>query len=221
MQRTVLLAGANGLVGKALLSDLLNDPRVKKVYSLVRRQTGITADKLEERVVNFDRLKDVELPEIDDVYCALGTTMKVAGTEEAFRRVDFTYPIELGKRGKELGAKRYILVSSIGASAKSKVFYSRVKGETEDAIAGLGFESVFFFRPSLLVGERAEGRTGESVGKVVSTLLQPFLKGSLKRYRAIESTTVARAMVRAAASTRTGTVVLESDEIERLGTEAP
>ncbi len=213
----MLLVGATGLVGKALLHELLKEPRIAKVTSLVRRPSGITDARLDERVISFDALGSLELPEVDDAYCALGTTIKVAGSEEAFRLVDFTYPMEIAKKVKAAGAKRFLLVSAIGASRKSSVFYSRTKGECEHAIKELAFDATFLFRPSLLLGEREEKRAGEGVGKALATVLGPLLLGPLKQYRAISGETVARAMVRAAFSDRVGVQMLRSDEIAALG----
>lgn len=214
--KTALVLGANGLIGNYLLFKLLQSERYARVVSLVRRPLHYAHPKLEERVVDFDRLTPADV-RADDVFCCLGTTIGKAGSQEAFRKVDYQYPLDVGRLALANGAKQYLLVSSLGASAQSSVFYSRTKGETEDALKKLGYESLHVFRPSMLLGKRKEFRLGEEVGKVVSLLLTPafWLIPPLRKYQGIEATKVATAMLEIAKQDVRGVHVYESDVLQR------
>jgi uncharacterized protein YbjT (DUF2867 family) len=216
--KTALIAGAAGLVGSRCLARLLDDPAYERVLALVRRPLPQTDRKLAQHIVDFDRLgaAGTEFPAADDVFCCLGTTMKRAGSEAAFRQVDFTYVVSLAGLALGRGAKQFLLVSSLGANPNSRVFYSRVKGETEAAVTALPFEGRQIFRPSILLGERAEHRAGERAGIVVMRGLSFALQGPLRNYRPIGADTVARAMVKVAHTAPRGVNVFESSEIERL-----
>lgn len=214
--RTALLVGATGLVGSHLLKRLLAHPDYARVSVWVRRALQLQDPKLAQVVVDFERLQE-QVPRVDaqDVFLALGTTIKKAGSEQAFYRVDHDYPVQVARLARQYGATRFLMVSALGANANSRVFYSRVKGEAEDAIRGLGLPKMWFFRPSLLVGERQEPRPGEKLGLVFGKLIAPLLVGALRKYRPVEADSVAAAMVYAAThDVRPGTV--ESDEIARL-----
>lgn len=148
-----MLAGAGGLVGRELLQLLVESSGYSAVHSLLRRPSSAAAPaKVRELVVNFDALP--ELPACDDVFVALGTTIKVAGSEAAFRRVDYDYVVDVARAGLRAGATRLAVVSSLGADAASRVFYNRVKGEMQDTVSALGYESVVIAQPSLLLGDR-------------------------------------------------------------------
>ena len=205
--RTVIVAGATGLVGKELLAGLLADPSVAAVYSLGRRMPAEQHPKLMAHVVDFAALPD--LPRSDEVYLALGTTIKVAGSQAAFRAVDYDANLAVATAALAAGAKRVGLVSAMGADAKSKVFYSRVKGELEDALAAMPFEGMVFARPSLLVGDREvlgqptrQGEVlGSALGKVVGFLIPA-------NYKPIEASAVASALLSAVPSAQGRTVLL-------------
>ncbi len=215
--RTALLAGATGLVGSHVLTRLLASPRYRKVVVLVRRPLGAMAPKLEQQVVDFGRIEAHSLAvAVDDVFCCLGTTIKVAGSKAAFRRVDHDYPVALARMAAANGAQRFAMISSLGADPGSSVFYSRVKGETEADVAALALPHHWFLRPSLLAGQRAETRVGERIGLAVAGLIGPLMIGSLRRYRAIHADTVAAAMLALASGDRPSGPV-ESDEIQLLG----
>jgi uncharacterized protein YbjT (DUF2867 family) len=216
-----LIAGATGLVGRNCLADLLREPTYDRVVALVRRPLPHEDPKLEQRIVDFDALGTAgsEIPEARDVFCCLGTTMRQAGSEAAFRRVDYTYVVSLAGLALGHGARQFLLVSSLGADPRSRIFYSRVKGETEAAIMALPFEGRQIFRPSILVGERAEHRPGEHTGIAVMGAMSFALVGPLRRFRPIQAATVARAMVRVARDAPRGVNVFPSNEIERLGRE--
>lgn len=216
-RRTALLAGATGLVGGHCLDLLLQDDAWEQVAVLGRRELGTTHRKLVQRVVDFERLAELgDLPRIDDVFCCLGTTMKHAGSEAAFRRVDFTYVHELAQLASRHRAGQFLLVSALGADRHSRVFYNRVKGEVEDAVRKLPFDSVHIFRPSLLLGERRESRPGERLAILAGRALGFMFVGPLGRYRPIEARAVAAAMVRIAKAAARGIQVYESDRIRGL-----
>ncbi len=212
--RSALVAGASGLVGGFLLDGLLENPQYREVCSLGRRALPRQHPKLTQRTVDFARLEDEALPSTDDAFCCLGTTIKKAGSQEAFRAVDHDAVLAFAKAARKAGARRFLLVSALGANARSRIFYNRVKGETEEDLKSVGFESLVILRPSLLLGERAESRPGEHVATVVTKALGPLLRPFSSR--PIEARTVARAMVALARET-TGVRVAMSGELQELG----
>ena len=217
MSRVALVAGATGLVGSHLVEILLKSPEYTKVISFVRRDSGMIHEKLDERIIPFEGMKLLPHEEIDDVFCCLGTTIKKAKTKEAFRKVDYEYPIQLGKLGKEHGAKQYLVISALGAKAGSPFFYSQVKGKLEEDLRELHYPSLHIFRPSLLLGERQEFRLGEKTGELFSRAVRPVMVGRLKRYRSISGKQVAYGMYRAAVSQAHEKVTIyESDQIQEL-----
>ena len=213
------VAGATGLVGRLLVGELSARSEVQSVTALVRRAEGRALPKVEERVVGFERL-DFELagPTATHVFCCLGTTLAKAGSEEAFRRVDYEYPLALGRAALAAGAKKFLVVTALGADPSSRIFYNRVKGEVERDLAALGLPELHVFRPSLILGERADRRVAERITMGIAKPLGALLVGGLKRYRPIEGRDVARAMANVAlASERAGAVsVYESDRIAEL-----
>lgn len=215
--RTALLAGASGLVGSHVLTRLLASSRYRRVLVVGRRPLGTMAPKLEQHVLDLDRVEtDFPDVELDDVFCCLGTTIRAAGSQAAFRRVDHDYPVALARLALARGARRFAIISSLGADPNATMFYSRVKGETEADIAALGLPRCWMLRPSLLAGNRTEMRTGERFGLAVAALLSPLMVGPLRRYRAIHADTVAAAMLALAAGDRPSGPV-ESEELQSLG----
>ena len=213
--KRALLAGATGLVGAHLLTRLLAHPSYSRVEVVVRRELPIHHPKLAARLVDFEHLHAVSGNAADDVFCCLGTTIGKAGSRAAFQRVDHDYPLALTNFASAAGAQQFLMVSSLGADARSSVFYSRVKGETERDIAAVGLPKSIFMRPSILRGERQEVRAGEKLGILVGRLLAPLFIGSLRKYRPIHADHAAAAMVYAANHDfRSGPV--ESDAIEKL-----
>lgn len=204
--RTVLVAGATGLVGRECLRLMASDPEVEKARALVRRP--LPPEYRGTRVVecrsDFEQLAShPDWFQADRVICALGTTMRKSGSREAFRHVDFDYPLTIAKLALECGASHFLLVSAMGANPRSPIFYYRVKGELEEAIRALGFPSVTIARPSLLLGERGEFRTGEAVAKAMAWLLPA-------RWRPVHASQVAAALARAAQSPIFGVLILEN-----------
>ena len=217
--RTALVAGATGLVGGHCLTRLLDEPAYDQVIAIGRRALPRQHAKLVQRVIDFDRLGALgaEFPTADDVFCCLGTTMKRAGSREAFRQVDFVYVVGLASQALQHGAKQFLLVSALGASPKSPLFYNQVKGEAEEAVTALPFEGRYMVRPSLLTGDRPEHRPAERFGLAVASGVSLALVGPLRKYRPIQAATVAKAMVRLAIQAPGGVRIYESDELERLG----
>lgn len=213
--RQAVIAGATGLVGGECLKLLLD--RYDTVTAFVRRSTGRTHARLLERHIDFDRLGTMEIPPGAHVYCALGTTIKTAGSQEAFRHVDYDYPKMLAERTADAPGTRFMLVSSVGANARSGNFYLRTKGELEDAVRALPIEAVHIFRPSVLVGERTESRPGERFGIVMTEALGFLLLGALRKYRAMPAPVLAAAMVAAANRDARGQFIYHYDEIYRAG----
>ena len=193
--RTVVLAGATGLVGREILKGLLADPSIKVVHVLGRRAPDIKHPKLTSLVVDFTALPS--LPSLDEAYLALGTTIKVAGSQAAFRAVDFDVNLAVAHGAMAAGAGRIGVVSAMGADANSSVFYNRVKGELEDALAALPLDALVIARPSFLVGDRASlgqsERVGETVATRVGAWLRPFIPAN---YRPIQAADVAAALLK-------------------------
>src|SRR5690349_23738174 len=210
--RTALLAGATGLIGSQLLPLLLASDRYSKVTVIGRRPVSMTHPKLSNQVVDFEKLSaSINLLKVDDVYCCLGTTMSQAGSREAFRKVDYEYPLALALLSHNQGARQYSLVSAMGANRESRFFYNRTKAEVEDAISAIEFKSIHIYRPSLLKGPRASFRTGEAIGSVFGTLFS-FLTPT--RYRPIKSIKVARAMLSYASREEDGIYFHPSDTLQ-------
>ena len=215
--RTAHVAGASGLVGSHVLRLLLEDSAYARVTVLTRRELPIVHKKLEQRVVSFDRLAQIaDFPRVHDVFCCLGTTLKQAGSPEAFRKVDCTYVAELARVAVRHRASQFLVVTAVGADTRSRILYSRVKGEAEEAVRRLQFEAIQIFRPSLLVGARAESRPAERVAGLLGLLVAWAFVGPLARYRPIKAQAVARAMVRVAREAPRGTHAYEAEALRRL-----
>lgn len=218
--RTALLLGATGLVGGHCLELLLEDDAYEKVVSIGRRKSRHEHAKLIHHTVDFERLDDsAHLFHCDDLFCCLGTTIKKAGSQDAFRMVDFTYVRESARLASEQGTEQFLLVSALGADAHSRIFYNRIKGEVEEAVARFPFHGVHIFRPSLLLGERAEFRAGEVVAEKAMKVFSLFLVGRLRKYRAVRALTVARAMIKAARRQAACVNIFESDRIAEMAGE--
>lgn len=211
--RVALVAGATGLVGREILAILLADKRYCRVHVLGRRQIALQHPKLEQHVVDFTRLP--ALPALDDVFIALGTTIKLAGSQEAFRAIDFDAVLAVARAGIAAGATKLGAVSALGADPSSAVFYSRVKGEAEQALAQCGYQSVVLARPAMLAGDReALGqpiRAGERMGLAVTRALRPLIAAN---YRSIAASDVAAALVQAVQANATGVRHLASGAMQ-------
>ncbi len=216
-RRTALVAGATGLIGSHLVDDLLKEDSYIRVILLTRSGTNKQQEKIEEKIINFDRL-DNELKGLkaDDVYCCLGTTMKQAGSKEAFRKVDYEYVVKLAEEMQKNGTSRFLVVSSMGADPGSSFFYNRVKGDMEMAVKNIPYPSINIFRPSLLEGNRKEQRAMEKIVIFLFKIFKFIMVGSLRQYRIIEASVVASAMVKIALSWGEGIFTYESEMIRKI-----
>jgi len=206
IQKTALVAGATGLVGRECLRLLANDDEIAEVRALVRRPLPpeSTGPRIRECRADFELLSDhPEWFKVDWVFCALGTTMAKAGSQAAFHRVDYEYPLAIARAALAQGASHILLVSAMGANPRSPFFYYRVKGELENAVHALGCPSLTIARPALLLGDRREWRAGEEFAKHAAWLLP-------ERWRPVHAPQVASALVRAAHGPVFGTLILEN-----------
>jgi len=207
MTRTALVAGSTGLVGSELVRQLAANPGYAGVAALVRRPVADFPGAVTAVIADFEQLDEVgEGLDRDHVFCALGTTMRTAGSREAFRRVDHDYVVTLARLARERGARHFLLVSSVGADPRSRVFYLRVKGEVETAIRSLGYPSITIVRPAMLLGDRTEFRLGEVLMKPLGPLMP-------RTYRPVHARAVAATLIRAALDDRPGVRIIESREI--------
>lgn len=214
--RAVVL-GSTGLIGSHVTKILSEQDTYEEILLPVRRESpGPPLPRTRPLILDYEDLAPLAGMSVRDVFCCLGTTIKKAGSQEAFRKVDYEYPLEAGRVLKAGGASQYLLVSALGADPTSSIFYNRVKGETERVLHTLGFQGLFVFRPSLLIGDREEVRPGEKVGELVGKALGFAFLGPFKRYRPIEARSVALAMARVATAGKSGVIAFESEEIAEL-----
>ncbi len=218
MALTALIAGSTGLVGRYLVRMLAASPDFSKVTALARNRHSFKEKGVDVVEIDFDRLEDFDkYLKADVVFCCLGTTIKKAGSKEQFRKVDYDYPLALAKITKNVGARQFNIITSMGADPKSMFFYNRVKGEVEEGLKELGYEILNIYRPSLLLGDREEHRAGEKAGEMMFKILNPLLIGPLKKYKPIHAEVVARAMLRKSLESHEKTAIISSDILQRLG----
>ncbi len=217
-RRVALVAGATGLVGRALLAQLLDDPRYERVEVLARRPLSADVARHARLTVHIGDATLVARAAagVSDVFIALGTTIKVAGSQAAFKAVDHDLVLAIARAAREAGATRLAVVSALGADAASGVFYNRVKGEMESAVGALGYASVVIARPSLLAGDRAAlGQPTRSIEVWATRLLAPVMSLVPARIRPIDASTVAAALIAALAAPAAGVRVLSSADMQR------
>ena len=211
MKLTANIIGATGLVGKQLVLQLLDDKNFDKVRIFVRRDTGIQHPKLEQQIVDFSKQESWEKLLTGDVlFSALGTTLKQAGSKKKQYEIDFTYNLNFAQKAKENGIENYVLVSSVGANSKSGIFYTRMKGELDEAVAKIGFENLVILRPASLTGDRKEKRIAEKISIPVLNVLTGF---TMKKYRPISDKVVANAMINAALIPMNNKIIWEGLEV--------
>ena len=192
-----LVVGGTGLVGSHVLKQLALVEECP--VAILRRRPNDLPDNVKAIEVDFDELlTSGDLPQCDHLYLCLGTTIKTAGSQTAFRNVDFNYCLGIAQMAAKSGASVISLVSSVGADANSKSFYLRTKGQLEEAIKSLNFSSINIYRPGLLIGERQEKRSAEKVGQLLSKVIDPLLVGSLSKYRSVKGEVLAQTMVKQA-----------------------
>ena len=218
MNRRYALAGGSGLVGRALAHQVSNDPRCTALQVLLRKPLPALESLPHVQAVPWSGADMPRLAATDFALCALGTTIHAAGSQAAFQAVDFDAVLAFAKAAQRAGARRLALVSALGADVHSRVFYNRVKGQTEQALADLGFETLVIARPSLLLGNRAALQQAPRMGEALAQAVAPALAWlTPPRLRAIKAETVARAMLIALDSAGPGLHILESDQLQRMG----
>lgn len=210
--KTALILGASGLIGKNLTQQLLDSNTYTLVKVLVRNPMDLEHPQLKQQIYDYDT-PNAALLTADHIYCCLGTTIKTAGSEAAFRQVDYDYVVETAALAQQQGAKRLAVVSSMGADANSKMLYSRVKGEMEAAVQAQDWDALYIVRPSLLLGDRKESRLGESLGKAAAKGLDFLIPA---RYKGIEAAQVAKAMHHYLSVGTDGEHLVESDVLRRI-----
>jgi uncharacterized protein YbjT (DUF2867 family) len=208
-EKSVAILGATGLVGTECVRQFGASREFARVVILARRAPSerTAQSHVETHIIDFDRIDQAaEHFRVSHIVCALGTTIRKAGSQEQFRRVDHDYPLAAARLGLRQGARHFLLVTALGANARSRIFYSRVKGEVEDAIRALAYRSLTIVRPSLLLGERGEFRLGESIGKLFAGITP-------RRYRPVHARQVASTLLTAALEDREGVRIIEASEI--------
>lgn len=218
MSKVALIAGSTGLVGNALLAYLLEYGYYSKVISLQRGEAVYTHPKLVTIQTDFTDLDQLDLPQLADVFCCLGTTIKKAGSKKQFKRVDFQYPLDLAQLAVRYNASHFLIITAMGANGKSFFFYNQIKGEIENRLISLtALPRLSIIRPSLLLGQRKEKRLGEGIGAVLATMLKPVMIGKLKRYQGIQAVDVAKAMYAIATNiSASGVKIYPSDELKHI-----
>jgi uncharacterized protein YbjT (DUF2867 family) len=211
-----LLVGATGLIGSYCLQALLKDHTFTEVEAWVRKPLGIVHSKLKIVLIDFPDISRIPATDASYIFCCLGTTIRNAGSQEAFRRVDYEYVVEMARLAHRSQVEKFLVVSSLGANAESSNFYLRTKGEMEESVINCGIPSVVILRPSMLLGRRNEFRPGEVIGKAVMQTFNFMFIGKMKKYRAIKAPDVAKAMVKLAKESNMSVLKIESDQIREL-----
>jgi uncharacterized protein YbjT (DUF2867 family) len=218
MTKTAIIVGASGLVGNEVLKLLLADNDFEKVKTFVRKPLVISHPKLEQYIINFDFIdKSADLIKGNVLFCCLGTTIKTAGSKEEFKKVDYVYPLEFAKIAKQNGVNKFLIITSIGANKSSSNFYLKVKGDIETVLEKLKFDSLVILQPSMLLGERKGLRSGEIIGKIIMKPISFLFIGKFKKYKAIEATIVAKAMIQLSKSDLPSVSIMQSDKLQKIG----
>lgn len=214
--RKAIVLGSTGLIGTELVEQLIKQDIYSEIRILGRRNVEVNDPKIIFHQVDMDNITEhANLFDVDDVFCCLGTTIKKAGSQAAFKKVDFEMIVNAAKASEEK-SKQFLMISSLGANKNSSNFYLKTKGETEAMVMATNIRSIYIFRPSILFGNRKENRTGEKIGIAFMKVLGPVLIGSLKKYRGNHAHSVAKAMILSALSNDTGKHIIESTAIEEM-----
>ncbi|MCU0431086.1 MAG: oxidoreductase [Cytophagaceae bacterium] len=215
-----LLVGASGLTGGLLLEELLRDTRYEQIIVLSRKPLSIASPKLLVNLITFDSTPfQLDWSGITEVYCCLGTTIRKAGSQQAFIHVDKKLPLQLAQEAAAQGVPHFLIITAMGADSSSSIFYNRIKGEVEEALKALSFQRLSIAQPSLLLGDRQEKRWGEQMAQKIMPLFSFMMVGSLARYKAIEARTVARAMMILGRRKDLGCQTIPSDVLQQLGSQ--
>ncbi|MFP3918636.1 NAD(P)H-binding protein [Lysinibacillus telephonicus] len=215
--RSAIVVGATGLVGSALIKLLCESEEYISVVAIARRKLDYEHPKLTVKVRSFDQLEEKDIDFAHEIFCCLGTTIKKAGSRKEFEKVDVSYPLQVASLAKKCGIMHFIVVSAMGAKENSAIYYNRVKGKLEQELMALELPQLSIVRPSLLVGDRNEFRFGEKIGEWMLKILNPILIGPVKKYRSIEATQVALAMMVIALHSKKSKVsIYEADELANM-----
>lgn len=217
MSYKVILAGASGLIGSKLLSELIRSGEISEILLILRKSLGISDHKVRELIVNFDEPENFS-SEIsgDIIFSCLGTTKSATPEPEDYRKIDKDYPLNIAKSGLKNGSKQFHIVSSIGADPKSSNSYLKLKGELEYELKKLNIPSLHIYQPSFLTGDRKENRLAEKIITPLIRVIDPLLLGPLKKYRSIKAETVAKAMLKQSLKDLKGTFIYPSIQIQEL-----
>ncbi|GAB4017983.1 oxidoreductase [Spirosoma koreense] len=210
--KTALVLGATGLIGNLVTHRLVDSPFYEKVKVLVRKPLNWQHPRLQEIQFDFDHPNGL-LTQADDIFCCLGTTIKKAGSRDAFRKVDYQYPIDIAQLSLAAGARQFAVVTAVGANPASSIFYNRVKGEVERDLTNLHYPTLLIFRPSLLLGNRTEVRLGEQISSLLMRVLNPVIPA---KYKGVDADKVASAMIQTAQQGLTGKHIYESDSLQEF-----
>ena len=211
--KTAIIAGASGLIGRELVSKLINSDQYGVVYIIARKKTGFEDKKIRELIIDFENLSQLTFSEpIDDVFCTLGTTMKKAASRENFKKIDYEYVIELAKLGKHAGASRFLVISSMGANPDSIFFYNQIKGLTEEDLKRIGYNRLVILRPSLLLGKRPEYRFAERMSAFFMNVFNFMIP---LNYKAIKAEKVAEYMLKMALKSTGSVTIIKSADMQR------
>jgi uncharacterized protein YbjT (DUF2867 family) len=215
--RTAIVFGATGLVGKALIEELCKSDSYDLIKIFIRARTSFAdKEKISETIIDFDHLRKYsDKIKGDDLFICLGTTIKKAGSVSRMEEIDRDLPVEIATVALVNSVEKLAVISSIGADPGSSNYYLRIKGEMEKGLMSLNYKTLIILRPSILLGDRDEKRTGEQIGKIFMMMLGIFMIGKLAKYRGISGKNVARAMMNAVTTT-TGTEILESDKLQQI-----
>ncbi len=215
-RKIALIVGSSGLVGSELLKLLLDDSNFSMIYSVVRKATTNSNSKLKEVIVDFNNLANelANITDVDVAFCCLGTTIKVAGSKEAFKKVDYLFPLTLAKWAEKNQVKHFLMITAMGADSSSSIFYNQVKGDVEKDISKLSIPAISFFRPSLLLGNRKEKRAGEKFAIILFKAISFLFIGPLKNYRGIHVSKVAAAMLQTAKNEKAGKEIILSGSMQ-------
>jgi len=217
MKYKAVIAGASGLIGNLLLEHLLHHPDYDEVLVLVRKKLMIQHQKLTQLILDFDHLDDYQ-SQINGhaLFCCLGTTKNKTPDLKEYRKIDHDYPVQLAKIAAKNSMKQYHLVSSLGADKSSSIFYTKLKGETEEDIKQNKVDGIYIYQPSMLIGNRQEKRFAERLAMRLFKWIDPLLIGKLKKYRSIKADTVAKAMLNQSLKNNSGIFTYPSDQIKKL-----
>ena len=217
MNKRAIIIGASGLIGKELLTLLLNHQEFESIKVYVRKPLNIQHHKLTEIITDFSKIQELRNGiDGDVIFCCLGSTKSKTPNLNDYRKIDHDYPLFFAKEGLKNGLSQFHLISALGADAKSSNFYTKMKGETEDELKQLSIPSIYIYQPSFLTGNRTENRPLEKVVLFLMKLIDPLLLGGLKKYQSINAITVAKAMINESIKNKKGIFVHKSDQIKEL-----